>query len=151
MANPAADQEVSALNNREPGLGNREGAAPGEPLLPPQRHSRWIDLFVLAVILVILLGGIGKAFADSDLFAQPQEPAAATGEACPEGGCVKPPDELCAGRPIKAIAGADGRKLYYAGDHPGYQGIIAIHVERGDRWFCTPAAAEANGFTAAPR
>jgi hypothetical protein len=63
---------------------------------------------------------------------------------------VKPPDELCAGRPIKAIVEADGRKFYFAGDHSDYQGIIAIHVERGDRWYCTKAGAEAGGFVVAP-
>jgi hypothetical protein len=119
-----------------------------EPQLPPQRNSRWLDLLVLGIIMVILLGGVGKAFADSDLFAQPQDPSVA--EACPEGGCVKPPDEVCAGLPVKAIVGANGEKLYYPGDHPGYAGIIAIHVERGDRWFCTPAGAAAGGFLPAP-
>ena len=115
----------------------------------PQRNSRWVDLLVLGLIVMILLGGVGKAFSDSDLFAEPG-PAASATEACPEGGCVKPPEELCNGRAVKAVVGADGQRLYYAGEHPGYQGIIAMHVERGDRWFCTTAAAEINGFTAAP-
>jgi hypothetical protein len=57
---------------------------------------------------------------------------------------------LCSGRAVKAIVGGDGQRLYYTGDHPSYQGIIAMHVERGDRWFCTTAAAAANGFVAAP-
>jgi hypothetical protein len=126
-----------------------QNTPPAEEAIKPQQGSRWLDLLILAIIIVVLLGGIGKAFSDSDLFAQPQN-ISANGEACPQGGCVKPPDELCAGRPIKAIVGADGRKLYYAGDHPDYQGIIAIHVERGDRWFCTDTGAEAGGFVAAP-
>lgn len=125
-------------------------ATEGEDEAKPQRGSRWVDLIVLAVMIFVLLGGIGKAFSDSDLFAEPPVNAVTAGEACPEGGCVKPPEELCAGRPVKAIVGGDGRKLYYAGDHPHYQGIIAIHVERGDRWFCTQAGAEAGGFVAAP-
>lgn len=117
----------------------------------PQRHSRWIDLLVLALILFVLLGGIGKAFSDSDLFAERAASGDAAAERCPQGGCIKPPEELCSGRAVRAIAGADGQRLYYTGDHPGYQGIIAMHVERGDRWFCTPSAAEASGFTAAPQ
>jgi hypothetical protein len=121
----------------------------GEETLAPQQHSRWIDLLILALIVFVLLGGVGKAFSDSDLFAE-SEPAASAAEACPEGGCVKPPEETCSGRAVKAIVADDGQRLYYAGDHPGYQGIIAMHVERGDRWFCTPAGAEAGGFTAAP-
>jgi hypothetical protein len=48
------------------------------------------------------------------------------------------------------VVGADGSGVYYTGDHPDYRGIIAIHVERGDRWFCTAAGAETAGFVAAP-
>jgi hypothetical protein len=127
-----------------------EPAAEGEGALPPQRNSRLVDLLVLGIIMVILLGGIGKAFSDSDLFAQPRAQVAASVEGCPEGGCVKPPDEVCVGRPVKAIVGVDGSRLYYTGEHPGYGGIIAIHVERGDRWFCTAGGAESGGFVAAP-
>lgn len=123
--------------------------AAGEEIFTPQRNSRWIDLLVLGLIVFVLLGGIGKAFSDSDLFAEPEPPASAA-EACPVGGCVKPPEETCSGRAVKAVVAADGQRLYYAGDHPAYQGIIAMHIERGDRWFCTPGGAEAGGFTAAP-
>jgi hypothetical protein len=119
-------------------------------MFAPQRNSRWIDLLILALIVFVLLGGVGKAFSDSDLFAEPDAAASSSTEACPLGGCVKPPEELCSGRAVKAIVGLDGQRLYYSGEHPGYQGIIAMHVERGDRWFCTPAAAAANGFVAAP-
>lgn len=122
----------------------------GEETFTPQRNSRWIDLLVLALVVLILLGGVGKAFSDSDLFAEADAPAASSAEACPEGGCVKPPEELCSGRAVKAIVGLDGQRLYYTGEHPGYQGIIAIHVERGDRWFCTADGAVAGGFAAAP-
>jgi hypothetical protein len=121
-----------------------------DKVLEPQRNSRWTDLLVLALIVLVLLGGVGKAFSDSDLFSQAGADAASATEACPQGGCVKPPEELCNGRAVKAIAGLDGQRLYYTGEHPGYQGIIAIHVERGDRWFCTPDAAAANGFVPAP-
>lgn len=130
-----------------PQTGDQEKQAAGEEAFTPQRGSRWVDIVVFVVVAIVVLGGIGKAFNDSDLFSA-APPAA--GEACPEGGCVKPPDELCAGRPVKAIMGQGGSKLYYTGDHPGYQGIIAIHVERGDRWFCTEEGAEAAGFTPAP-
>jgi hypothetical protein len=117
----------------------------------PQRSSRWIDLLVGALIVFILLGGIGKAFSDSDLFAAQPQPAASTGvEACPEGGCTKPPDELCSGRAVRAVVMPGGERVYFAGDHRDYHKIIAIHVERGDRWFCTTAGAEENGFVAAP-
>jgi hypothetical protein len=121
----------------------------GEATFTPQRNARWIDFLILGLIMFVLLGGVGKAFSDSDLFAEP-EPAASAAEACPSGGCVKPPEELCGGRAVKALVAADGQRLYYAGDHPGYQGIIAMHVERGDRWFCTAAGAAASGFVAAP-
>ena len=117
-------------------------------MFKPQRGSRWVDVVVLVIVAIVVLGGIGKAFSDSDMFAEATP--ATTGEACPEGGCVKPPDELCAGRPVKAIVGQGGSKLYYTGEHPGYQGVIAIHVERGDRWFCSAAAAEESGFSPAP-
>jgi hypothetical protein len=142
---------VVTRSSSEPESGSRDTQVnAGEEAVKPQRGSRWVDLLILAVIIVVLLGGIGKAFSDSDIFAEPQNDIAVTGEACPQAGCVKPPDELCAGRPIKAIVGADGSKLYYTGDHPNYQGIIAIHVERGDRWFCTEAGAKAGGFGVAP-
>jgi hypothetical protein len=116
----------------------------------PQRGSRWLDLLILALIVFVLLGGIGKAFSDSDLFAESKGTAVPGVENCPAGGCVKPPEELCAGRPYKAIVMEDGRRLYFAGDHPQYQGFLAIHTERGDRWFCTQGGAEAAGFLAAP-
>ncbi len=131
-----------------PKAGSQDKQAAGEDEFKPQRGSRWVDIIVLVVVAIVVLGGIGKAFNDSDVFA-PAIPAAGT-EACPEDGCVKPPDELCTGRPVKAIIGQGGSKLYYTGENPGYQGVIAIHVERGDRWFCTEEGAKAAGFTAAP-
>lgn len=126
-----------------------QNSAADNETFAPQRNSRLVDLLILALIVFVLLGGVGKAFSDSDLFAEP-EPAASAAEACPEGGCVKPPEETCSGRAVKAIVTDDGQRLYYVGDHPSYQGIIAMHIERGDRWFCTPGGAEAGGFTAAP-
>lgn len=131
--------------------GKPEAGGAGE--FPPQRNSRWIDLAVIALVVIILLGGVGNAFSNSDLLATPTAtPAAdaAAGEACQEGGCVKPPDDLCGGRAIKAVVAADGERLYYTGDHPGYLAIVGMHVERGDRWFCTAGAAEESGFSAAP-
>jgi hypothetical protein len=144
VTNSAADSQAGAQPT--PAQNTPEH---GAPQLPPQRNSRLLDLIVLAVIAIVLLGGLGKAFADSDLFATTPAPAQGV-EGCPASGCVKPPDEVCAGLPVKAIVEADGRQLYYAGDHPSYPGIIAIHVERGDRWFCTPAGAAAAGFAPAP-
>lgn len=132
------------------GAGVHAGKETMNGTMGPQRHSRWIDLLVLALIVFILLGGVGKAFSDSDLFAQPETTGAVAAEACASGGCVKPPEELCSGRAVKAVVAADGQRLYYAGDHPGYHGILAIHVERGDRWFCTTEGAEAAGFVLAP-
>ena len=117
---------------------------------PPQRNSRWIDLLVIAVVLIVLLGGIGNAFSEAGVLATPAPTVAPNAEACPAGGCVKPPEDLCAGRPLKALVTADGARLYYSADHPAYFDILAIHVERGDRWFCTAAGAEASGFTPAP-
>lgn len=140
MSKPVSDQAVSPHQD--------EPAAGLDPALPPQRNSRLLDLVVFGLILIVLLGGIGKAFSDSDLFTPPT--VAAAGENCPAGGCVKPPDEVCAGRPVKAIVGADGVGLYYTAEHSAYRGIIAIHVERGDRWFCTASGAETAGFVAAP-
>lgn len=131
-----------------PKPGSQDTQAAGEEVFKPQRGSRWVDIIVLVIVAIVVLGGIGKAFSDSDMFAE--GPPATTGETCPEGGCVKPPDELCAGRPVKAVVGQEGTKLYYTGEHPDYQGVIAIHVERGDRWFCTEEGAKAAGFTAAP-
>ncbi len=140
MADTYSDSEVRP---QEPTAGE-------EVAHSPQRGSRWLDMLILVAIVFVLLGGIGKAFSDSDLFAPPAPQAVAGVETCPEGGCVKPPEELCAGRPYKAIVMEDGRRLYFAGDHPDYQGFLAIHTERGDRWFCTQAGAEAAGFVAAP-
>lgn len=148
-ASPSRQKKV-AVTEPLPGPkpGSQDTQAVGGDEFKPQRGSRWVDIIVLVVVAIVVLGGIGKAFNDSDVFADLTP--AATGEACPEGGCVKPPDELCAGRPVKAIIGQGGSKLYYTGENPGYQGIIAIHVERGDRWFCTEEGAKAAGFTAAP-
>lgn len=127
--------------------------ADGAEEFPPQRNSRWIDLAVVVLVVIVLLGGVGNAFSNSDVLATPTATAAPDApavEACQEGGCVKPPDDLCSGRAIKAVVTADGQRLYYTGDHPGYLPIIGMHVERGDRWFCTAAGAEAAGFTPAP-
>ena len=129
-------------------------AAEGSEEFAPQRNSRWIDLAVIGLVVLVLLGGVGNAFSNSDLLATPTATPssdAAAVEVCQEGGCVKPPDDLCSGRAIKAVATADGQRLYYTGDHPGYLAIVAMHVERGDRWFCTAAGAETAGFTPAPQ
>ena len=134
------------LPGPKPGPQNTQAA--GEEVFTPQRGSRWVDIIVFVVVAIVVLGGIGKAFNDSDVFA-PTAPVAGA-EACPEGGCTKPPDELCAGRPVKAVIGQGGSKLYYTGENPGYQGVIAIHTERGDRWFCTEEGAKAAGFAPAP-
>lgn len=148
-ASPSCQKKVAVKEPQGgPKPGSQDTQSAGEEVFKPQRGSRWVDIIVLVIVAIVVLGGIGKAFSDSDMFAQ--APPATGSETCPEGGCVKPPDELCAGRPVKAIVGQGGTKLYYTGEHPAYQGIIAIHVERGDRWFCTEEGAKAAGFTVAP-
>lgn len=126
-----------------------QDSGPGADEFPPQRSSRWIDLIVIALVMIVLLGGIGNAFSEAGVLEPPITLPAADVEGCPEGGCVRPPDELCGGKPFKAIVGADGQRLYYSAEHPSYFEILAIHVERGDRWFCTAAAAETSGFAPA--
>lgn len=138
---------MQSQSNRQ-NSGSPEGGAAGE--FPPQRNSRWIDLTVIALVVIVLLGGVGNAFSEAGVMEDPVTLPAAGVEACPEGGCVKPPEDQCSGKALKAIVGADGQRLYYSADHPDYYGLMTIHVERGDRWFCTAAAAEANGFAAAP-
>lgn len=135
---------------QEPAVEETPSAASKEEF-KPQRSSRLVDWLVGAVLLLVVLGGIGKAFSDSDLFAPaPQSSSAVPAEGCPEGGCMKPPDDLCGDHPVKAVVLSDGRRVYYTGDRNDYVGVIAMHIERGDRWFCTAAAAEENGFVIAP-
>ena len=91
-------QKKVAVKEPLPGAkpGSQDTQAAGEEVFKPQRGSRWVDIVVLVIVAIVVLGGIGKAFNDADVFAN--STPAATGEACPEGGCVRPPDELCAGR-----------------------------------------------------
>jgi hypothetical protein len=56
----------------------------------------------------------------------------------------------CIERPIKGVVTTTGDHLYYVGVHPSYTGIIAMHIERGDRWFCSESSAAAAGFRPAP-
>ncbi len=127
---------------------NSGPGANGEPELPakPQRGGVWTDILIGLVIVVVLLGGVGMAIANSDLFAAPPS----TADPCAPNGCTKPPDTNCPERPVKALVTQGGEKLYYRGDHPSYTGIIAMHTERGDRWFCSEQTAAAAGFKPAP-
>ena len=71
---------------------------------------------------------------------QPSAPPAAGG--CPTG-CV----EQRPGCAIKGNVNARGERIYHV---PGstYYDRTSVRPEEGDRWFCTPAEAEANGFRA---
>lgn len=64
---------------------------------------------------------------------------------CPEGCSVPPPDCL-----IKGNINNEGVKIYHK---PGqdYYNQTKISPEKGERWFCTSAEAEANGWRASKR
>jgi micrococcal nuclease len=72
-------------------------------------------------------------------------PSAEAASLCP-GGCLTPP----AGCQIKGNISGDGRKLYHL---PGgaSHAPTRIEPEKGERWFCTTAEAEAAGWQAAGR
>ncbi|MGB4594883.1 MAG: hypothetical protein WBI14_03160 [Anaerolineaceae bacterium] len=76
---------------------------------------------------------------------QSNEPTVGQGNlsACPQG-CSEPPP----GCLIKGNINSDGVKIYHI---PGqnYYEQTKISSEKGERWFCTPTEAEANGWRAA--
>jgi micrococcal nuclease len=75
------------------------------------------------------------------------EPTARTREAatlCP-GGCLTPPP----GCQIKGNIARDGRKLYHLPGSSAYA-LTKVDPEKGERWFCTAAEAEAAGWSPAP-
>lgn len=64
------------------------------------------------------------------------------------GGCSEPPDPSCG---IKGnISQSSGEKIYHT---PGQRDYDRTDIDpaRGERWFCTPAEAEAAGWRAAMR
>ncbi len=63
------------------------------------------------------------------------------------GACATPPDPSC---PIKGNVNSRGEKIYHMPDQRDYE-RTDIKPEEGDRWFCSPAEAEAAGFRAAKR
>lgn len=67
------------------------------------------------------------------------EPAAL----CPQG-CLTPPADCL----IKGNISSDGRKVYHLPDSPYYE-RTKIEPDKGERWFCTPAEAEAAGWQVA--
>jgi len=67
-------------------------------------------------------------------------PSATAAALCPQG-CVTPP----AGCLIKGNIGSDGRRIYHPPDSPYYE-RTQIEPDKGERWFCTPAEAEAAGW-----
>jgi hypothetical protein len=60
--------------------------------------------------------------------------------ACP-GGCIKPPP----GCTIKGDVNRKGQRIYVTLSSLSYD-MTLVRPEEGDRWFCTPDEAEANGF-----
>ncbi len=144
---PPAVKQEPAGNTAANTPANTPASTPGEPEFAPQRGGWWVDVLIVVVIVAILLGGVGMAINDSELLKD--TPATAT-DVCPPGGCTKPPGEGCIERPIKGVVLATGEHLYYVGTHPGYTGVIAMHTERGDRWFCSEETAAAAGFSPAP-
>jgi hypothetical protein len=82
----------------------------------------------------------------------PPSPAARGGGAANPftcaGGCSDPPDPSCA---IKGnISQSSGEKIYHVPGQRNYDDT-EISPEFGERWFCTPAEAEAAGWRAAKR
>ena len=63
---------------------------------------------------------------------------------CPKG-CEEPPP----GCRIKGNISLAGNKFYHLPSEKNYKQII-IQPEKGERWFCTEAEAQANGWRAIP-
>lgn len=60
---------------------------------------------------------------------------------CPTG-CDLPPDPTCV---VKGNVNSAGERIYHLPGGPNYDRVV-IRPEEGDRWFCTIAEAEQNGF-----
>ena len=81
----------------------------------------------------------------------PVAPQPAPSSALPAaGGCPTGCVEQRPGCAIKGNVNARGERIYHV---PGstYYDRTSVRPEEGDRWFCTPAEAEANGFRAPRR
>jgi hypothetical protein len=75
-------------------------------------------------------------------------PTQATSSEAAPGQCPSGCPIATSGCLIKGDINAQGEKLYYPSGSPGYDRAV-ISPSLGERWFCTPAEAEANGFKAA--
>ena len=63
-----------------------------------------------------------------------------------QGGCIYETE----GCSIKGNVNSEGEKIYHYPNGQYYNRTI-VNVDEGDRWFCTGAEAEANGFRASSR
>ncbi|HEX4496313.1 MAG TPA: hypothetical protein VIE43_11650 [Thermoanaerobaculia bacterium] len=126
-------------------------------------------LGLLRILLGILLGsllGIAAALCAACAANPPAQPAetkpgeinlgggtlstsaseAAFGDGCPTGCVTPPPGCLIKGN----INVQNGKKVYHVPGQRHYDDVT-IETEAGERWFCTPDEAEANGWHAAKR
>jgi micrococcal nuclease len=69
-------------------------------------------------------------------------PSSSPGQ-CPAGCAIEQP-----GCSIKGDINAQGEKIYHVPGSPGHASVV-ISPSLGERWFCTRAEAEANGWRAA--
>jgi len=103
-------------------------------------------LCALALLVIATAGLPSQAYAQDEAGVQqepPPPPPVAVG--CPAG-CVERP----AGCDIKGNVNDKGERIYHL---PGGQFYDKTNIDpsRGDRWFCSPAEAEANGFRRSKR
>ena len=65
----------------------------------------------------------------------------------PSGAAARPPTGSCT---IKGNINAKGRRIFHQPGQRDYSATV-IDAARGERWFCSPAEAQAQGWTPAQR
>ncbi len=125
----------------------------GSPVTPVKKNGEWYSLGTDS-------SGQESYINQSVLCAQQNTPVASTAGqntptasvtesgavSCPNG-CAEPPP----GCTIKGnITSSNGEKLYYMQGDTNYVSVI-IDPDYGERWFCTEAEAQENGWRRAPQ
>lgn len=111
---------------------------------PPDRRGGWVAIGSLNLNVPVATLPVGDAQPAVAPTPTPALPAPAA--RCPTG-CDLPPDPTCV---VKGNVNSAGERIYHLPGGNNYDRVI-IKPEEGDRWFCTVAEAEQNGFRAPRR
>lgn len=108
---------------------------------PPDRRGGWITVGSVQLNIPVASLPVEDETPDPPVIATP-----VVTQRCPQG-CEIQPDPTCV---VKGNVGTGGERIYHLPGGGSYTRVI-IRPDEGDRWFCTVAEAERNGFRAALR